>query len=206
MLGDSDGLTCLQVMSLADGFERFAQPRRARILRSVNSSIAGTEISIDLKKILDGKATDFQLRPNDVLIVPTNGSKAAAARALRKPLLLWVRPAPQDGICRASWKMDATGAPEVCRKHAPVSNSLETRLFPSRVAPDSGVRASGCNGRQLPTTLVSALVGTLASDVCGLTRPCLPPSPSICAPYVPVPIIESPGCAKSAIKIIHSNM
>ena len=81
ILGDSDGLTALQVMSLADGFERFAQPRRARILRAVDSSIARTEIPIDLKKILDGKATDFQLRPNDVLIVPTNGSKAAAARA-----------------------------------------------------------------------------------------------------------------------------
>jgi hypothetical protein len=109
MLGDSDGLTCLQVISLADGFERFAQLRRARILRSVNSSIARTEISIDLKKILDGKATDFQLRPNDVLIVPTNGSKAAAARAAEAAIAVgtagaarWDLPCQLENGCNRS--------------------------------------------------------------------------------------------------------
>jgi polysaccharide export outer membrane protein len=82
VLAASDGLTALQVMALADGFERFAAPRRARILRPLNGSIARVEIPIDLQLILDGKGPDFQLRPNDVLIVPTNGSKAAAARAV----------------------------------------------------------------------------------------------------------------------------
>jgi hypothetical protein len=39
-----------------------------------------TVIPVDLRKIQAGKAEDIAMRPNDVLIVPPNGPKKAAAR------------------------------------------------------------------------------------------------------------------------------
>lgn len=87
-LGDNDGLTALQVISLADGLDRFAAPRKARILRPIKNSAAKLEIPIDIKQIIDGKGTDVQLRPNDVLVIPTNGTKAAVARGVEAAILV----------------------------------------------------------------------------------------------------------------------
>jgi hypothetical protein len=37
---------------------------------------------LDLKKVLAGKGEDLQLRPNDILFVPTSTPKKAITRAL----------------------------------------------------------------------------------------------------------------------------
>jgi polysaccharide export outer membrane protein len=82
MLNENETLTALQIMSLAGGLDKMAAPRQARILRPQGTSTSRTEIAVDLKKILDGKAPDVPLKPNDVLIVPTSGKKAATLRAI----------------------------------------------------------------------------------------------------------------------------
>jgi polysaccharide export outer membrane protein len=82
VLNENEALSALQIMSLAGGLDRMAAPRQARILRPSVDSTSRTEISVDLRKILDGKAPDVPLQPNDVLIIPTNGRKAAALRTI----------------------------------------------------------------------------------------------------------------------------
>jgi len=82
MLNENEALTALQIMSLAGGLDKMAAPRQARIMRPVANSTSRTEIAVDLKKILDGKAPDVLLKPNDVLIVPTSGKKAATLRTI----------------------------------------------------------------------------------------------------------------------------
>jgi polysaccharide export outer membrane protein len=82
MLNENEALTALQIMSLAGGLDKMAAPRQARIMRPVADSTSRTEIAVDLKKILDGKAPDIPLKPNDVLIVPTSGKKAATLRTI----------------------------------------------------------------------------------------------------------------------------
>ena len=83
VLTDHEALTTLQLMALAEGLERFAAPKRARLLRAVNhSSTARVESPLDLKRIVDGKDHDIELRANDVLIIPSSVGKAAAVRSM----------------------------------------------------------------------------------------------------------------------------
>jgi polysaccharide export outer membrane protein len=83
VLSDRESLTTLQLMSLAEGFDRFAAPRRARLLRAVNKSATSrVETPLDLKRIVDGNDHDIELRANDVLIIPTSAGKAATIRGL----------------------------------------------------------------------------------------------------------------------------
>ncbi len=48
--------------------------------------VAGTterkDIPVNLGDIIAGKAEDFQMRPNDILVVPSSRLKKAGARAL----------------------------------------------------------------------------------------------------------------------------
>src|SRR5262249_42306959 len=71
VLHENEGMSALQIISLAGGLAGSAAPARAKILRPVPASTARTEIAVDLRKILDGKSSDMQLKPSDVLIVPT---------------------------------------------------------------------------------------------------------------------------------------
>ena len=41
-----------------------------------------TEVAVDLKQIMQGKADDVSLAPGDILIVPDSGGKRAATRAI----------------------------------------------------------------------------------------------------------------------------
>jgi polysaccharide export outer membrane protein len=82
MVNESEALTALQIMSLAGGLDKMAAPRQARILRPLPESTSRTEIPVDLRKVLDGKSADVALKPNDVLIVPTSGKRAATLRSI----------------------------------------------------------------------------------------------------------------------------
>lgn len=83
VLTDHESLTTLQLMALAEGLDRFAAPRRARLLRAVNpSGTARVETPLDLKRIVDGRDHDIELRANDVLIIPSSAGKAAAVRSM----------------------------------------------------------------------------------------------------------------------------
>lgn len=82
LMGDESTISIIQALSLAEGTERTADTKKARIIR--NSSIPGArqEIACDLGKILSGKAEDLGLRPQDILYVPGSTTKKVALKAL----------------------------------------------------------------------------------------------------------------------------
>jgi len=74
-LGGRQSVSVLMALSLAGGLGRTAKPDKARIIRSVPGEPKPEEVSVNLKQILDGKAEDIGLRPQDVLVVPTSSHK-----------------------------------------------------------------------------------------------------------------------------------
>jgi polysaccharide biosynthesis/export protein len=79
VLGESNDMTVLKAVSLAQGLKETASASHARILRA-DTSGKRTEETIDLKKLLSGKAEDVALRPNDILFVPSSLSKKIFSR------------------------------------------------------------------------------------------------------------------------------
>lgn len=82
VLHEREDVTILQALSMAGGLERTAQPQHARILRRTPGAASRTEIPVDLRKILDGKASDVSLKAEDIVFVPSSLPKKAAIRAL----------------------------------------------------------------------------------------------------------------------------
>jgi polysaccharide biosynthesis/export protein len=71
---DRAQLTTLKVLSLAGGLNRSAKSDRAVIVRK-DSAGKQREVEVDLKKVMRFQAEDLQLRPSDILYVPTSGAK-----------------------------------------------------------------------------------------------------------------------------------
>jgi polysaccharide export outer membrane protein len=82
VLGEREKVTALQALSMAEGLDQFSAPNRAKIIRPIKGSDQKQEIALDLKKVLDGKATDVPLLADDVLFVPSSSRKRATARAV----------------------------------------------------------------------------------------------------------------------------
>ncbi len=80
-LGESNDLTVLKALSLAQGLRETAKPNEARILRN-DASGQRSELPINLKKMLTGKSQDVVLKANDVLYVPSSTSKKIASRSI----------------------------------------------------------------------------------------------------------------------------
>jgi polysaccharide export outer membrane protein len=81
VLNDKDTLSILQLLALAEGIGSTAAAKDARIIRPVPGS-ERIEIAVNLKDILDGKAKDVVLQPEDMLFVPDSYAKGAFRRAL----------------------------------------------------------------------------------------------------------------------------
>ena len=80
-LSSHETISLLQAVSLAEGIDGNAAPRRSKILRPVSAnSTKVNEIPVDLQKIFEGKAPDVQLYANDVLFVPNSLAKSSARR------------------------------------------------------------------------------------------------------------------------------
>src|SRR5947209_3686623 len=84
-LDDRDSFSTVQLLTLAGGLTKEADPSRARILRPIMDTNRRAEIPINLSHILAGRGNDFQLQPNDILIVPRNSSLKTA---MTKPLVM----------------------------------------------------------------------------------------------------------------------
>jgi polysaccharide export outer membrane protein len=82
VLSEKEKISVLQALSLAEGLDRTAAPKDAKIMRSVAESDTRQEIQVNLKEILAGKSGDVSLRANDILFVPTSGAKSALARGV----------------------------------------------------------------------------------------------------------------------------
>jgi polysaccharide biosynthesis/export protein len=81
-LSEKSDLSILEAVSLADGLERTAAPRSAKILRPDRPSGDRRAIQVDLKQVLAGKGADVRLLPNDILFVPSSTSKVVSLRAI----------------------------------------------------------------------------------------------------------------------------
>ena len=75
-------LSALQVLSLAGGLTNTAALEKAHILRSVPGSSQPTEIAVNLKRIMAGKAPDLPLQPNDILFVPNSAARTYTYKAI----------------------------------------------------------------------------------------------------------------------------
>ena len=81
-LGEKAQISVLEALSLAEGLDRVAAAKSARILRQTNPGSERTQIPINLTRILAGRTDDVALRANDILFVPNNTSKSATLRAI----------------------------------------------------------------------------------------------------------------------------
>jgi polysaccharide export outer membrane protein len=81
-LNEQGAISALQALSLAGGLARTAAPQRAKILRMNHGAAQRTEVALNLKQILAGKAGDVLLQPDDILFVPNNTAKNVAIRTI----------------------------------------------------------------------------------------------------------------------------
>ncbi len=82
VLGQRPSVSAMQALAMAEGLAPMAKPSDARILRQIPGESNRTEIPVDLKKIMAGKAGDVTLQQNDILFVPTNAFKKLGARSI----------------------------------------------------------------------------------------------------------------------------
>jgi len=81
-LGERDSVSVLQVITLAGGLTKGADPSKAEILRPVLDTSRRAEIPVNLKQVLATRENDLPLLPNDILYIPPAASyKAALGRA-----------------------------------------------------------------------------------------------------------------------------
>ena len=89
-LQDRDSLSVTQVITMMGGLAPNAKPEKAMVLRPVLDTAKRAEVPVDVKKIMAGKANDFPLLPNDVLVIP--GSRTGKLAAFGK-VAMYVVPA-----------------------------------------------------------------------------------------------------------------
>lgn len=84
--GDGTTITVLKAVALAEGLAPFPT-KQAYIRRAENAGPAAPqEITVELRKIMDRKAPDVELRPNDILYIPDNRAARNTATTLEKAL------------------------------------------------------------------------------------------------------------------------
>jgi polysaccharide export outer membrane protein len=81
VLNEKEKISVLQALSLAEGLDRAAASKDAKILRPSEGD-ARQEIPVNLKEVLAGKSGDVALRANDILFIPTSGPKTALGRGV----------------------------------------------------------------------------------------------------------------------------
>jgi protein involved in polysaccharide export with SLBB domain len=62
------GITALNACIMAGGFDKFAAPNRARIIRKENDK--QVIIKINLNDVKEGKIPDIELKPGDLILIP----------------------------------------------------------------------------------------------------------------------------------------
>jgi polysaccharide export outer membrane protein len=80
-LNDKENISVLQALALANGLTPNAARNDGKIIRPVPGANR-VELAINLKELLNGKAKDMILQPEDILFVPTSYTKGAMKRTL----------------------------------------------------------------------------------------------------------------------------
>jgi polysaccharide biosynthesis/export protein len=81
-LNEMSNISVLQALSLAGGLNRTAAPHRSRLLRMAPGATQRTEVPLNMKQILAGKAPDVPLQADDILFIPNSAAKNVALRSL----------------------------------------------------------------------------------------------------------------------------
>jgi polysaccharide export outer membrane protein len=77
ILVDRGSMTVLQAVALSGGANRTAKLNGAKIIHKGANSNEMTETPVQLKKILEAKAPDLPMKPDDILFVPSSSIKSA---------------------------------------------------------------------------------------------------------------------------------
>ncbi len=80
---NSSETTVLQILALAEGLAPFAN-KQAYVYRQDATTGSKHEIRIELSKILDRKAPDVPLQPEDIFYIPDNTGRRVTVNALEK--------------------------------------------------------------------------------------------------------------------------
>jgi len=80
VLGESDSISVIQALSLAEGVVQTADTKNARIIRHRGDQ--RVEIALDISKVLKGKSEDLRLQGQDILFIPDSSGKKVAIRAI----------------------------------------------------------------------------------------------------------------------------
>jgi polysaccharide biosynthesis/export protein len=84
---DDSESSVLRILALTEGLVPFAT-KTAYIYRQEGGTKGGTEIPVDLNKIMERKAPDIPLLANDILYIPDNKGRRGMTTAVEKVLLL----------------------------------------------------------------------------------------------------------------------
>jgi polysaccharide export outer membrane protein len=82
---DTDQMTTLKALALAGGAKPASKPQDAVIIRKGKNG-QNREITVNVKNILNRKAEDVALLPNDILFIPDSTGKKALAKAAEAAL------------------------------------------------------------------------------------------------------------------------
>jgi polysaccharide biosynthesis/export protein len=78
---DGNGTTVLKAIALCEGLLPYAN-KEAYIYRRESGKNGGSEIPVELSRILDRKAPDVELQANDILYIPDNKGRRLTAQTL----------------------------------------------------------------------------------------------------------------------------
>jgi polysaccharide biosynthesis/export protein len=81
VMTENETMSITQAIALAGGWDHMAAMSKARVLRA-DGGPQREQIPVDLKKIMENKSPDLQLRPDDILYVPNSMSKQVTARGV----------------------------------------------------------------------------------------------------------------------------
>jgi polysaccharide export outer membrane protein len=78
LMQNNGRISLLQAVAMAQGVNRTASRKHTRIIRKTASG--AEETIFDLKQVLEGRAADLQLRPEDIVYIPPSTPKAMLMR------------------------------------------------------------------------------------------------------------------------------
>ena len=82
VLHETEHISVLQALALAEGLNSTAGRKNARVLRPETAGGEHEEIPVNLNNILAGKTKDTPLHPGDILFIPNSAAKSAAMRSI----------------------------------------------------------------------------------------------------------------------------
>ena len=81
VLTDNESMSITKAIALAGGWDKTAALTSARVLRA-SGGAEREQIPANVKKIMQNKAPDIELRPDDILYIPNSAGKTAGALGL----------------------------------------------------------------------------------------------------------------------------